>query len=83
MRITHTETKSLIEIKEEISNNIGKNIVITEYNKQGKKMKEYNAEILEAYNSLFLVKIIGNKFTLNKTFSYVDFVTNELNFEIV
>ena len=72
-----------IESIQEIETNIGKNIHITETNKQGKKIKEYSGEILESYNSLFLVKINSGSYKLNKTFPYVDFITNEMSFEIV
>ena len=83
MRTTQIETKSVNEIRQVIETNVGKNIHITEFNKQGKRIKEYSAEILEAYNSLFLVNVNGGNYKLKKTFSYVDFVTNEMNFEIV
>ena len=82
MKIVH-ETKSLIDVKNDIETNVGKHIVITEFNKQGKKLKEYSGEIADSYNSLFLVKVCQGNFKLNKTFSYVDFITNEMSYEIV
>ncbi|MBQ9795815.1 MAG: Veg family protein [Clostridia bacterium] len=77
------EKLNIEDVKIEIKQNIGQIIKIQESNKAGKKVKEYSGVILSAYDSLFIVKVqIRNNF-LNKSFSYVDFLTNELSFEIL
>jgi uncharacterized protein Veg len=83
MKILHKETASLEDVKSKISLNIGKDVSITEINKQGKIIKSYTGTILDSYNSLFIVKVNQNGYSLNKSFSYVDFVTNEVSFEII
>ncbi len=70
------------DIKQEIQLSIGKNIVVKLCNKQGKTLKEYIGVIDGAYNKLFLVKMRVGAGFINKTFSYVDFVTGDLSYEI-
>ena len=71
------------DIKSEISANIGKTIKIQESNRQGKKLKEYSGVILSAYDRLFIVRVQIRENYLNKSFSYVDFLTNELAYDIL
>lgn len=71
------------DVKNEISLNVGKQIKIQESNRQGKKIKEYSGVILSAYDSLFIVRVQIRENYLNKSFSYVDFLTNEMTFEIL
>lgn len=78
-----TEIKSVAEIKTEIESNIGKTIVIREFNKQGKRLKEMQGTILSSYNNLFLVKVNIKNNYINKSFSYIDFLTKEFVFEII
>lgn len=82
MRTIESESMSIEDIKEDISSAIGKIIIINEYNKQGKVLHEYVGEILSVYNNLFLVKVETNRFSINKSFSFVDFITKELKYEI-
>ena len=83
MKITEVDIKSVEEIKKEIEENIGKQISIKEFNKQGKKLKEFNGVVLSAYTNLFLVKINIKGNYLNKSFSYVDFLTKDLSYELI
>ena len=70
------------DVKCEIMHNIGKQIKIQESNRAGKKVKEFVGEILSAYDSLFIVRVQIRENHLNKSFSYVDFLTNEFTYEI-
>lgn len=83
MKTIEKSNINLEDVKNEIKQNIGKQIKIQESNRQGRKIKEYAGEIISAYDSLFIVKVqIRNNF-LNKSFSYIDFLTNEFIFEII
>jgi len=83
MKTIQTETVTIEEIKKAIQENKNKQILIKEYNKQGKLLKKTEGIIIDAYNSVFLVKtnIKGNN--INKSFSYIDFITKELVYEIL
>lgn len=81
MKLAEINTQNLTEIKHAIANNIGKSVIITEVNKQGKKLKVFKGEIISVYDNLFLVKVENNGYYLNKTFTYTDFVTNEFQIE--
>lgn len=83
MKTVEKETRSLDEVKDEIEANIGKKIVVNEFNRQGKKIKEFSGTLLNAYESLFIVRVQIRENHLNKSFSYVDFLTNEMTFEIL
>ena len=71
------------DIKNEISLNVGKLIKIQENNRQGKKVKEYSGVILSAYERIFIVSVQIRENYLNKSFSYVDFLTNEMSYKIL
>ena len=80
---THEKTSVNIEdVKSEIFANIGKQIKIQESNRQGRKIKEFSGVVLSAYDRLFIVRVQIRDNYLNKSFSYVDFLTNELTYEI-
>jgi len=83
MKTIQTETVSLEEIKQTIKANLNKQILIKEYNKQGKLLKKTEGVIIDAYNSVFLVKINIKGNNINKSFSYIDFITKELVYEIL
>ena len=83
MKTIEKNNISIEDVKNEITLNVGKKIKILENNRQGKKVKEFFGEILNAYASLFIVKVKIRENYLNKSFSYVDFLTNELTFEIL
>lgn len=81
---THEKTSVNIEdVKSEIFANIGKQIKIQESNRQGRKIKEFSGVILSAYDRLFIVRVQIRENYLNKSFSYVDFLTNEMTYEIL
>lgn len=83
MKTVEKSNINIEDVKNEISENVGKQILIKESNRAGKKIKEYSGIILNAYASLFLVKVEIRASYINKSFSYVDFLTNELTFEIL
>ena len=83
MKTNEKTSVNIEDVKNEITSNIGKQIEIKEYNKQGKLIKQFNGEILNCYDNLFLVKVKINNSNLNKSFSFIDFLTNELKYEII
>ena len=83
MKTIEKTSVNIEDVKNEISLNVGKQIKIQESNRQGKKVKEYSGVILSAYDSLFIVRVQIRENYLNKSFSYVDFLTNEMIFEIL
>ena len=81
---TNEKTNIDIEdVKNEIKQNVGKQITIQENNRVGKKIKEYSGEIISVYDNLFIVRVQIRENYLNKSFSYVDFLTNEMTFVIL
>lgn len=82
MRVIESEIRSVDEVKNDITASRGKNILISEFNKQGKKLREYSGEIMETYERVFLIKVPTNKFYINKSFSYVDLITKDIEYEI-
>ncbi|MBQ7797674.1 MAG: hypothetical protein IJ371_00945 [Clostridia bacterium] len=82
MNIFGNKTMSIPEIKNLLTQNVGKKVRITESNKQGKVIKEFTGEIVNTYTSIFVISIKVNTKFLNKSFSYVEFLTNELSIEI-
>ena len=83
MKTVERNNINIEDVKNEVKQNIGTQIKIYSNNKNGKRVKEYIGEILSAYDSLFIVKVqIRNNF-LNKSFSYVDFLTNEMTYLIL
>lgn len=82
MKILERDIYSLSEIKDNILASKGKQILIKEFNRQGKKVHEYNGQIMDTYQNLFLVKVSLNNYFINKSFSYADMVTNEWFYEI-
>ena len=83
MKTIEKTSVNIEDVKSEISANIGKTIKIQESNRQGSKIKEFSGVILSAYDSLFIVRVQIRENYLNKSFSYVDFLTNEMTFEIL
>lgn len=83
MKTVEKNSISIEDIKNEISLNVGKQIKIQESNRQGRKVKEYMGEIIGAYDRLFIVRVQIRDNYLNKSFSYVDFLTNEMTYEIL
>lgn len=83
MKTVEKNNISIEDIKNEISLNIGKNIKIQENNRLGKKIREFVGEIISAYDSLFIVRVKIRENNLNKSFSYVDFLTNEMTYSFI
>ena len=83
MKTNEKTNVNIEDVKSEISANIGKEIKIQESNRQGKKIKEYLGVIIGAYDRLFIVRVQIRENYLNKSFSYVDFLTNEMTYEIL
>ena len=62
-------------VKEELENNIGKEVYI-KYNLGRNKIEKYNAIIKELYNYIFIVEIIDTSEL--KSFMYSDIITNTI-----
>lgn len=62
-------------VKEELENNIGKEVYI-KYNLGRNKIEKYNAIIKELYNYIFIVEIIDT--CELKSFMYSDVITNTI-----
>ena len=71
------------DVKNQIALNVGKRVCIQESNRQGKILKEYIGEIIGAYDRVFIVRVQIRENYLNKSFSYVDFLTNEMFYTII
>ena len=83
MKTVEKTNVNIEDVKNKISLNIGKQIKIQESNRQGRKVKEFIGEILSAYDRLFIVRVQIRENYLNKSFSYVDFLTNEMTYLIL
>lgn len=83
MQTEEKQHTSILEVQNLIAENVGKNICITLKNKNGKIMKEFVGEISSKYTSHFVLKTKINNSFINKSFSYVDFLTNELSIQIL
>ena len=83
MKTVQADNVSIEEVKNTILQNKGNKISIKEFNKQGKLLKKTEGVIIDVYNNVFLVKINVKCNFFNKSFSYVDFLTKELIFEIL
>ncbi len=62
-------------VKEELENNIGKEVYI-KYNLGRNKIEKYSAIIKELYNFIFIVEIIDTSEL--KSFMYSDIITNTI-----
>ena len=83
MRTLEKQPISVCEIQSFVNENISKKVCISTKNKQGKTINEFVGTITESYASHFIIKTqIGSNY-INKSFAYVDFLTNELHMEIV
>ena len=83
MKTNEKTSVNIDDIKNNISLNVGKQIKIQGNNRQGRKIKEYSGVILSAYDRFFIVRVQIRENYLNNSFSYVDFLTNELTYEIL
>lgn len=82
MKALQNKQLTLEEIKNIIKQKVGNTICINQINKQGKKLNETIGTIISSYENFFLVKVEINKFSVNKTFSYIDFLTNDFVFTV-
>ena len=82
MKTVTIESRPIDKIKGEILSSIGKTITIEEHNKQGKLLHQYIGEIISAHDNVFLVKVNLRGYSLNKSFTYVDFSIGELSYNI-
>ena len=60
------------KIKNDIKNNLGKNVMVY-YNGSRNKKEEYRGVLAEIYNNIFIVKLSTDEI---KSFSYFDVLTN-------
>ncbi len=81
MRTIEKSLRSVEDIKTDIIQNVGKDIVVRESNRQGKQIKEYLGTIVDTYESLFLMNVRVNSSRFNKSFSYVELLTREFSYE--
>ncbi len=81
MRTIEKSLRSVEDIKTDIIQNVGKDIVVRESNRQGKQIKEYLGTIIDTYESLFLMNVRVNSSRFNKSFSYVELLTREFSYE--
>ena len=80
---TAPENIPLSVIKETLSKNIGKNITITELNRNTKKVvNKYRGIIIATYNNLFSIKMQINKTEIEKCFNYSGFSVGLLQYKI-
>lgn len=66
-------------IRKELGNHIGKNVVI-KYNLGRNKVEKYHVKIKELYNYVFLVEL-NNNFNEVKSFSYSDIITKTIKID--
>ena len=66
-------------IRKELSNHIGKDVVI-KYNLGRNKVEKYHVKIKELYNYVFLVEL-NNNFNEVKSFSYSDIITKTIKID--
>ncbi len=83
MKTVSVESIPVDKVKETIKANIGHHIEILEHNKQGKLLHRYRGVIEGAYDNVLVVKLDLQGYTLNKSFTYVDFSIGELKFTII
>ena len=67
------------KIKNKIDSNLGQSVKIT-YNGSRNKIEEYNGVIVEAYNYIFIVKLLSEEVV---SFSYVDILTNCIKLQFI
>lgn len=84
MNITsNNQTIIIQDVKSLITENIGKSIRVIECNKQGKIIGEFAGKLVGVYACFFVLKIKVKESYINKSFSYVDFFTKTLSFQII
>lgn len=66
-------------IRKELGNHIGKDVVI-KYNLGRNKVEKYHVKIKELYNYVFLVEL-NNNFNEVKSFSYSDIITKTIKID--
>ena len=69
---------TLQEIKTNVNNNIGNNVII-KYNMGRNKIEKYKVRIKETYNNVFIVEIENKKEI--KSFTYTDIITKTIKID--
>ena len=82
MKMLDVDTQTEERVKENINVNIGNNITIRRFNRQGRKIEEWTGEISSVYNDVFCIKQLINKYSINRSFSYADMTTNIYDYDI-
>ena len=83
MRTIEKQPVSISDIQTLLNENVNKQVCVVLKNKQGKKIKEFVGSVVNTYASHFVLRIKINNNFINKSFAYVDFLTNELSLEII
>ncbi|MBE7077065.1 MAG: hypothetical protein E7374_04195 [Clostridiales bacterium] len=76
------DLKPINEIKEELRSSVGKSIEVKEFNKQGKFLKSFDGVIEATYDNLVLVKVMGDGYSYNKSFSFAEFYATTIEYSI-
>ena len=81
MQTEEKQHASILEVQNFVNENIGKRIRILMKNKHGKLIKEFVGNIISKHTSHFVLRAEINNNFINKSFAYVDFLTDELSIE--
>ena len=82
MKILSPESASVDVVKDDISSNVGRDIELKEYNRQGRLLHTYVGTIKQIFDSVFLVECRAHGYKINKSFSYVDVAIGEFTYEL-
>ena len=82
MKALAVDTTTDLVVKDDISKNLGKNISITKFNKQGKEQGTYVGEINEISNNGFVFKRNINGNSVHSFYSYAQMATSEYTYDI-
>ena len=82
MKALTVDTTTDLVVKDDISKNLGSNIKITKFNKQGKEQGSFTGEINGIYDNGFSVKREVNNYPINNFFSYAQMATTEYEYDI-
>ncbi len=82
MKILSPESASVGIVKDDIVENVGRDIELKEFNRQGRLLHTYIGTIKQIYDSVFLVECHTHGYKINKSFSYVDVAIGEFTYEL-
>lgn len=84
MRTIGTNARSVEDIKAEIIDNVGNEIHISTFNKQGKQTQEFYGKIREIYDRLFVMAVyVKGSPRYNRSISYNELSTKEFSYEFI